>query len=428
MESKWDHLDKLILESVLNFKFLFRDISNKSLCFYRIGFGILLQVLVLRFFFKGYIEKYFIEPKFFFKYYAFYFPNINGEYFYIIFSLMYLFSFLITMGLFYKFAIISFTIFFTYFHFYDITYYLNHYYLVNLICFLLCFQNLGENYSVKNYFSNKKTTTTKAYHLYLILFQISIVYFFGFVAKLKSDWLFEALPVSIWLKQKLDLPILGYFFQFRFTSYFVSYFGFIFDLCIPFVLISKFKNYGVFFAFLFHISTSILFQIGMFPYIMLTSIFLFYSNFKTINENEVEHKKLFLIIVYILFQILFPLRFLFYKNLSWREEGFRFSWNIMVIEKRGSIEFRILDKKTKKEFLVNPENYLTNFQVFMMATQPDMILEFAKFLKKEFGDVKIYADSFVSLNGRESKRFINPKIDLSVIEESFKPKNFILEE
>ncbi len=341
---------------------------------------------------------------------------------------MYLFSVLITIGLFYKFSMISFTILFTYFHFYDIAYYLNHYYLVNLICFLLCFQNLGENYSVKSHFTKNRITTTKAYHLYLILFQISIVYFFGFVAKLKSDWLFEALPVSIWLKQKLDIPILGYFFQFQFTSYFVSYFGLLFDLCIPFILISKYKNYGMILAFLFHLSTSILFQIGMFPYIMLFSIFLFYSNFETIRENNIEYKKLILILLYVIFQILFPLRFLFYKNLSWREEGFRFSWNIMVIEKRGSIEFKVIDKKTKKEFLVSPKNYLTEFQSFMLSTQPDMILEFAKFLKKEFGDVEIYADSFVSLNGQESKRFINPKIDLSLEQESFKPKNFILKE
>jgi hypothetical protein len=426
----------------LSFDFLKKEISNSSLCLYRIGFGILLQILVLRFFFLGFIEKYFLKPIFFFKYYPFYFiPELPKEYMPYLFYFMYIFAFLITIGLFFRFSMISFTFLFTYFHFYDITYYLNHYYLINLICFLLCFMDVDERFSLKNW-NQKYKTKTKAIYLYLILFQISVVYFFGFVAKLKQDWLFDALPMKIWLNQNLQIPILGYLFQFTFTAFFCSYFGLLFDLLIPFLLFSnKYRKLGFFLAFCFHISTYLLFQIGIFPFIMLLSILLFippktydeFLNLKTADLEYIPIKKEFkvLITIYILFQILFPLRFLYYENLSWREEGFRFSWNIMIIEKRGSIEFILRDKNSKKEFIIQPEFYLTPFQAYMMSTQADMILQFAHFLKNEFQkenmDVQVFANSFVSLNGKESRRFIKKDIDLTKVKESFSKKNWLID-
>lgn len=425
----------------MNFDFLKKEISNSSLCLFRIAFGILLQILVLRFFFLGFIENYFLKPVFFFKYYPFYFiPEIPKEYMPILFYLMLFFAFLMTIGIFYRFSIISFTVLFTYFHFYDITYYLNHYYLINLICFLICFMDIDERFSFKNW-NKKPKLKTKAIYLYIILFQISVVYFFGFVAKLKHDWIFEALPMKIWLNQKLYIPIFGYIFQFPIVAYFCSYFGLFFDLIIPFLLIkNRFRKLGFFLAISFHISTYFLFQIGIFPLIMLLGILLFippetYDRIlklksEQLETNPIDKKVLVLFSFYALFQILFPLRFLFYKDLSWREEGFRFSWNIMVIEKRGKIDFLVKDKNSDKDFFLKPETYLTSFQTFMMATQPDMILQFAHFLKKEFAkenlDVQIFANSFVSLNSRENKRFIDEKVDLTTELESFLEKKWVL--
>jgi hypothetical protein len=48
-----------------------------------------------------------------------------------------------------------------------------------------------------------------------------------------------------------------------------------------------------------------------------------------------------------------------------------------------------------------------------MSFQPDFILEYAHFLGKHYksqglNNIEIYADSYVALNGRISKRFIDP--------------------
>ena len=57
--------------------------------------------------------------------------------------------------------------------------------------------------------------------------------------------------------------------------------------------------------------------------------------------------------------------------------------------------------------------FLTPFQEKQMSFQPDMILEYAHYLgdtfkKRGFNDVSVYADSYVTLNGRPVK-------DLSIL-------------
>jgi hypothetical protein len=67
----------------------------------------------------------------------------------------------------------------------------------------------------------------------------------------------------------------------------------------------------------------------------------------------------------------------------------------------------------------------------MAATQPDMILELAHFIARDFeakghGPVRVYADSQVSFNGRFRQRMIDPKVDLAAEHDTLRPKRFIL--
>jgi hypothetical protein len=54
-----------------------------------------------------------------------------------------------------------------------------------------------------------------------------------------------------------------------------------------------------------------------------------------------------------------------------------------------------------------------------MCVQPDMILQYAHFIgakyKKQGKNVKVYADSFVSFNGRASQRYVREEVDLMQI-------------
>jgi len=127
----------------------------------------------------------------------------------------------------------------------------------------------------------------------------------------------------------------------------------------------------------------------------------------------------FAIAIYVLLQILIPLRFLLYPDrLFWNEEGYRFSWRVMLMEKSGVAYFTVKDKITHGAYVVDNKQYLTNLQEKMMSTQPDLILKYAAYLhdeykKKGINDPEVYGEIYVSLNGQRSKLFIDTTVNLA---------------
>ena len=138
----------------------------------------------------------------------------------------------------------------------------------------------------------------------------------------------------------------------------------------------------------------------------------------------------YLFIVYLVIQVLLPLRHHNYdSDVNWSEEGHRMSWRMMLRTKSGHIKFVAqLPDGTKKQ--INNKDYLTDKQVRSMRSRPDMIWQTAQQMKKDFPEgTKIFCSSFVTLNGKDEKRFIDPKVDLTAIEwERFTKSEWILAE
>ena len=79
----------------------------------------------------------------------------------------------------------------------------------------------------------------------------------------------------------------------------------------------------------------------------------------------------FLLVAVFAFQVLAALRHLAYPgNVRWTEEGYPFSWRVLVTEKTGLVKFRVVSRAADGERLVYPEEYLTPTQVERMAYQP----------------------------------------------------------
>ena len=139
-----------------------------------------------------------------------------------------------------------------------------------------------------------------------------------------------------------------------------------------------------------------------------------------------------ILVLFFSFQLILPFRYLLYPGeLFWTEEGYRFSWRVMLMEKAGYAEFKVIDSESGRFFLVNNKDFLSSFQEKQMSTQPDFILEYAKFLEKHFKsqgheNLEIYVDSYVALNGRLSQPYIDPKVNLLEKKDSFKHKDWIL--
>ena len=235
---------------------------------------------IIRFWLKGWIKTLYIDPKIHFSYLGFEWVKPLGEFTYVLFFICGLSSFFVAIGYRYFLSIIIFFLSFTYIELMDKTTYLNHYYFVSILSFLLIFLPANATHSLDNFLKKKKFKTIPKWTIDSIKLLLAMIYLFAGIAKINSDWLFKAMPLKIWLQSKYDLPIIGEtLMQKDWFHYFMSWGGMIYDLTIPFLLLwKKTRLFGFVLVILFHLSTGILFPIGMFPYIMIVSSIIFFDS------------------------------------------------------------------------------------------------------------------------------------------------------
>lgn len=430
--------------------------DSSKLAVFRICFGLMMFYSMIRFWSKGWINSIYIEPDFNFKYYGFEWVQGLGNYTYLLFMICILCSIFIVLGFWYKTSMSIFFLTFTYIELIEKTTYLNHYYFISLLSFLLIFLPANSCFSLDNFSRGTSYKKVPSWTVDSIKLLMIIVYFYAGLAKINSDWLLNALPLKIWLPSKYDIPYIGEtILQYNWVHYLMSWGGMLYDLLIPFLLLYKrTRLIGFIFVIFFHVFTAILFPIGMFPYIMIVSALIFFDGKthnkiikflkrnlflirnkiieKPIDSNQ-KHRKLSITIlsIFFFFQIIIPFRYVFYPSeLFWSEEGYRFSWRVMLVEKIGYTNFKVVNKKSGNSFYIKNGHFLTDLQIKQMSFQPDMILEYAHFLGDHFRsqgyqNIGIYAESYVSLNGRPSQELIDPKVDLLEQEESLKTKKWI---
>ncbi|RTY95364.1 HTTM domain-containing protein [Flavobacterium sp. GT3R68] len=440
-------------------KYLNKYSEASTLAFFRLAFGFMMVLSLIRFVSYGWIEKFYIQPPFHFTYYGFEWVKPLGNYTYLMFFISGLASLFVAIGYKYKLSIITFFLSFTYIEFMDKTTYLNHYYFITVVSFIMIFLPANAYFSIDAYRNPKKAfQKIPSWSIDILKLLLGVVYFYAGLAKLNSDWLFEAMPLKIWLPNNSNLPIIGSLLNENWVHYAFCWTGMIYDLSIPFLLLYKRTRLFAFvLVVVFHLLTKILFPIGVFPYIMIVSSLLFFDaefhkkclqivlklfNFsiavfdngkeKIQNFNWIYKTTIAFLTCFIALQLLLPFRYLLYPGeLFWTEEGFRFSWRVMLMEKAGYTQFIVTDSETKENTMVDNSLFLTAFQEKQMSFQPDFILEYAHFLhdyyqKQGIHDPEVRVQSYVALNGRLSKLYIDPKINLAKENETFNHKTWIL--
>lgn len=440
-------------------KYLSSYSQASTLAFFRLAFGLMMLFSLIRFAGYGWIEKFYIKPQFHFTYYGFEWVKPIGNLTYVLFIICAVASLLVAVGYQYRLAIITFFLSFTYIEFMDKTTYLNHYYFISVVAFAMIFLPANSYFSFDAY-KNPKLVFQKipSWNIDILKLLLGIVYFYAGLAKLNSDWLIEAMPLKIWLPSNSDLPVIGSLLNQNWVHYAFSWVGAIYDLIIVFLLLYRPTRLFAFsLVIVFHVLTKILFPIGVFPYVMIISTLVFFDAdfhkkclgfiaklirfnlavFENGKEKVQEYTSLYkarlaVITGFLAFQLLFPFRYLLYPNeLFWTEEGFRFSWRVMLMEKAGYTQFTVTDSKTKQQIRINNSNFLTPFQEKQMSFQPDFILEYAHYLhnfyeKQGIHDPEVHVESYVALNGRLSQKYIDQKINLAKENESFCHKTWIL--
>jgi hypothetical protein len=415
---------------------------------------------VVRFFAHGWIHEYFIAPRHFFPYYGLdWVRPWPGAGMYVHFAAMGILALCVAAGLYYRASVIGFGALFAYAHLIDKTNYLNHYYLVICLCLLMAFLPLHRCASLDaRRRPALRSATVPAWVVWALRAQIGVVYVFGGIAKLKADWLVDAQPMQIWLSANSDVPLLGPLFGEPWMAYAMAWAGAAFDLSIvPLLLGRRSRPFAYAALVVFHLVTMRLFQLGMFPWIMMASSLVFLppdwprrlaarlrwrsagaaapaapAIATPVAAASRSRLPLALLGVYLALHVALPLRHLLYPgDVLWTEEGFRFSWNVMLMEKTGSVDAHVLEPSTGRRWVVAPGEYLTRYQTKMMSSQPDLILQFAHLVAADFRargvrDPEVRVDAVASLNGRRRARLVDPTVDLAREADGLSPKNWIL--
>lgn len=423
-------------------RFLFTQTDNSALIVFRVFFGLLLFLETAGAIVTGWITKTLVEPDFTFTFIGFEWlqplPG-NGMYYY--YALMSIFGLLVMLGYRYRLSLGIFTLMWTATYLMQKASYNNHYYLLIFICGIMWCLPANKYFSLDVKRSpNIKSISMPAWCKWVIIGQLLVVYTYAAIAKFYPDWLDFTVAKNLMLSKR-DYPLIGSLLQEHWIHVGITYGGILFDgLIVPALLYKPTRKVAFIASIFFHLFNSIVFQVGIFPYLSLAFI-LFFFPAKTIHsiflkkkpfydKEEViipHYKKAFLAItsIYFIIQVALPLRHWFIKDdVLWTEEGHRLSWRMMLRSKSGFIQFKVVNKANNKLItMVQPKDFVSKKQQRMLATKPDVIWQFAQHLKQVFAkngqDIAVYAIGQISVNGKPFKPLINPDVDLAA--ETWKP-------
>ena len=447
-----------------------QPVDASSAALFRIIFGALSFIAVARFFTNDWIDALYVQPEHHLKYLGFEWINPIPEWaLYTHFATLGILAIFISIGFLYRASAILFLFGFLYIELLDAITYLNHYYWLSLTSAIIIFMPLNRMWSIDAWLRpSTRSHTIPAWVIWLLRAQLAVVYFFGGIAKLNPDWLFAALPMKIWLYQHGDFPLIGNILQQTWTAFAMSWTGAIYDLTIVLWLLwHRTRPFAFNVLIAFHLITWQLFPaLGMFPWLMIGAMLIFFppdwprrtarrlkltfaphlptiptSTTSKPNAPPTRHTAskpwlhrlaLLTIASFVAIQIILPLRHWAYPgNVRWNEEGYRFAWRMMLSEKIGFTTYRVNDNSSSKTWRVEPDDYLTPLQVERSAINPDLIHQVALIIEHDFQsrghhDISVYADAYVTFNGRPNAPIIDPNVDLTSVSRSIRAKHWIL--
>ena len=257
----------------------------RPLCAFRAAFGCLMLVHTVRLHIHGMYERSVVRPQFNFLYsvlgHELRMPlrpaDVWGARCHLL--LLGASSMGMALGVCTRCCATLFAVAYTAFVLYERTMFNNHYYLYVLLAVLIAVVGADQTLTLRSVFRREgRSGPARAWHLWLLQWQVCVVYAYAGVAKLNSDWLLHWQPMATklvdeaavynpWMRPLLVQPV---------TAAVVSLGGACFDLAIgPILLVSQTRKVGLLTATGFHIANHCLWSLGEFPWVMIASGLLF---------------------------------------------------------------------------------------------------------------------------------------------------------
>lgn len=442
---------------------LFKPVDAYPLNVFRILFGVILILQFYSYVKSDFIDQGIIAPRFLFTFdwFPFVHPLPAGVMKFIL-ALTLIAPFFIAWGKFFRTAVVIYLLSFSYLLFLEESYFNNHFYFIILLCFFWLF-----------YKPVKAAGNTKVipyWLLFLFQIQVFIVYFYGGIAKLNTDWLIHQQPVRELLMANAKASAFPDLLKSEFAVYYITYGGLVFDLLIGFFLFNKrtFKIAAIV-SIVFHITNFWIFnfgeggEIGIFPMLMIASNVLYaepaylrklFSKINLFKPTDIKKQKekadeakissmfssqrkivLPALTVYLLLQFLVPFRHLLIPGkVDWTGQAQWFSWRMKVhVKKFEKVSFTLRRFENDEPVAVQTGQIINSMQVKMMANHADMIYKYVQYLKKDLRErlhidkAIINAEIKVSFNGHPVQDFIDPKLDLfNITYHPFKKIDWVL--
>ncbi len=430
---------------------LFTEVDNSPLVLFRMFFGLLVFAEGIGAIATGWVYRVFVTPEFTFSFIGFEWlqplPG-NGMYVYYIFIAISGLS--ISLGYRYRTGAILFALLWTGSYLMQKTSYNNHYYLMVLLAWLMFFLPANRRFSLDVKFERvkKEETCWRICHKVFVM-QVALVYIVASLNKISTDWL-SAEPISIWFTGKRNYPLIGELLNDASFQLFIAIGGIFYDGLITIILLfRKSRKLGLILSIIFNLFNSIVFQIGIFPYLMIAFSLFFYapeqiSKFffrqripakeKVFQGNPIFKNAIFILfILFFTLQVFLATRHHLYKgDVHWTEEGHRMAWQMMLRSKVGHGKYIIVNKDTNERIEVNPRDYMTVKQYRKLTYLPDLIWQFSRRLeriysKKGMKNISIHYDGKVKLNKGKYGILVDPSVDLLTVNwEPFKHSDWII--
>lgn len=415
-------------------KLFFKSVDNSALVVFRMFFGLLICLESWGAILTGWVRRVLVEPRFTFNFIGFDFLQyLQGPYMYVHFFIMGFFGVMVAIGYRYRFSIIAFTSFWLIAYLMQKSSYNNHYYLLVLISLMMCFfpAHRYRSVDVKKGYVTESLSMPNWVNIWMIT-QLLIVYSFASIAKLYPDWL-NGSVAKLLMASRVNYWGVGDLLQQEWIHAVIAYFGILFDLLIvPLLLWKRTRTVAFIVSVFFHLFNSIIFQIGIFPYMSLAFTVFFFpaerirqlflpkkEKFVALNTSVsrsayLKPIKLFMI-GWLIIQIALPLRHHFIReDVLWTEEGHRMSWRMMLRAKSSSIQFYIKNEEVDFKRKLNLEAYLTRKQQGAL-TKPDVFWQFIQRVKERYKgqDIELFANARVRVNNQDLRYLVDPEKELS---------------
>ncbi|XP_030380126.1 vitamin K-dependent gamma-carboxylase [Scaptodrosophila lebanonensis] len=365
----------------------------------------------------------------------------------------------IMLGYRFRFSCLAFIVPYWYIFLLDKPTWNNHSYLFGLVGTLLLFTQAQHYCSLDKYLNPQLSSTVPYWNYFLVKFQFFLLYMYAGLKKFSMEWLSGYAMSSLshhWVftpfRQLLDSELIDLLIVHWFTAFF--------DFSIAFFMTcEKTRLLVTPFMLSFHLMNSRLFVIGMFPWVCLAEVPLFFGfdwprklKLRTLcgsgktkpNAGHVENTeamqkaasplrpswtaqlRTFSILGYCALQLFLPYSHFITKGYNnWTNGLYGYSWDMMMHSYDTVLTtIKVVDNDNQQVHYLNPYSF-TEYDRW--TKYADMAVQYAKCIERNIRqdiakdpqnspltgtNISIYFDIWCSMNGRFQQRTFDPRVDL----------------